>query len=955
MWSLSAILPYAIILLLMMAVLAVVFFYQKRKYKLLCKKFESLEKSLEDANLWLKYIEENGTSYYWKYDIKNACCYFGLKLRKEFNLPEKLYSMPESLLDSGFIHSDSFEDFKNLYKRLSDGEKTSSADIKCFDKDGNICWRRMSCVVLDDSDIAFGIAFDVNDFKNFEEYFVLAFSQCNINAWIYDIKSHRITNNVNEIFDKKLLTIMPEDAIDSKMVHPDDLQKLRNLYTDVFNGVKKTNAVVRFVNPRFNDSKELEHKYIWLLINYTNIFGPDGRAVKAIGSSSNITKQILAEQKFREQSAYHDILVKNTVMSVWVNITQNIYKEVKGIYSFIHEDSDLGCVDTLFNSICEHFPEYELNKALSIFNRKNLIDIVENGKTELDFEHEFYTDNEKTCTEWLHTYVKMMRNPVSNDLEAFIYALNIDESKIRQKLINDVLLNDYDIIMELDFLKGTFVVLYSQAIVEFDNIGNEGNFDDMIKKLCNCTPPFFEFPEKMFDTLCMETIHDCLLKNSFYTSYIRVNEHGKWRRKKIQATYVDKKKGVGYFIQTDITEAFDEEQRLNNELSRALIEAKKASLAKSEFLSNMSHEIRTPLNGVKGMIDLIQLAPNAPEVPDYLNKAAISAKYLASLINDILDMSKIESGKLVLHKEWITFSDFQNQIDAIIRPLAYEHNHRFSIEVSGFDTTNSVFIDCNRLKQICINILSNSVKYTNDGGIICMKVEVEAISDLTDRMIFHFSFTDNGIGMSEEFVKHAFDPFVQETAALSKKGTGLGLSIVKNLLKCMGTDVKLESKLNKGTKLSFSLDIPIRIKSDFSIKTDKAKEHEHIFKGKKVLIAEDNEINMVIAKEQFKKLGLEVDTAENGKIAVEYFEKSPVNFYDCIFMDIMMPVMNGYEATEHIRKLERDDAKDIPIIAMTANAFAEDIKKSMDIGMNGHLSKPFEIEQVYRILDKILN
>ncbi|MCR5605393.1 MAG: response regulator, partial [Treponema sp.] len=826
---------------------------------------------------------------------------------------------------------------------------------KCFDSKGSICWRRMSCSVLEDGNRAFGIGFDVNDFKNFEEYFILAFSQSNINAWIYDINSHCITNNVNEIFDKNLLTVMPEDAINSKMVHPADIQKLKNLYQDVYDGMKKTSAVIRFLNPNFENSKDIEHKYIWLLINYTNIFGPDGKAVKAIGSSSNITNQILAEQKFREESAYHDILVKNTVMSVWVNITQNIYKEVKGVYSFVLDDLELGCVDTLFNSICSYFPKQDLKKAITIFNRKNLLEVAENGKMELDFEHEFYSNNERTSTEWLHTYVRMMKNPVSNDLEAFIYAVNIDESKIRQKLINDVLLNDYDVIMELDFIKGTFITLYSQSIVKFDDISTEGNFNEMIKKLCNYKPAFFEYPEKMFDTLSIEKIHNCLLNNSFYTAYIRVNENGNWRRKKIQATYVDKKKGVGYFIQTDITEAFDEEQRLNNELSKALIEAKKASLAKSEFLSNMSHEIRTPLNGVKGMIDLIQLAPNAPEVSDYLNKASISAKYLASLINDILDMSKIESGKLVLHKEWVIFADFKNQIDAIITPQASEHKHKFSIEVSGFDTANLVFIDCNRLKQVCINILSNSVKYTNDGGEISMKITVESIPEVTDRMLFHFIFVDNGIGMSEEFVEHAFDPFVQESAALSRKGTGLGLSIVKNLLKCMGTDVKLESKLNKGTKVYFSLEVPIRIDSEFLTKIEKDKEQAHIFKGKRVLIAEDNEINMVIAKEQFKKLGLEVETAENGKIAVEQFKKNPINFYNCIFMDIMMPEMNGYEATECIRKLERNDAKNIPIIAMTANAFAEDIKKSLEIGMNGHLSKPFEIEQLYRILDKILN
>ena len=255
---------------------------------------------------------------------------------------------------------------------------------------------------------------------------------------------------------------------------------------------------------------------------------------------------------------------------------------------------------------------------------------------------------------------------------------------------------------------------------------------------------------------------------------------------------------------------------------------------------------------------------------------------------------------------------------------------------------------------MCINILSNSVKYTPNGGKISVEISLRNVKE-DDTAEFYFQFSDNGIGMSPEFLKHAFEPFVQESAKLAKKGTGLGLSIVKSLIEKMDSSIEVDSTLGQGTKISFLLTVPVRMYSDeIEEEADNVINKEVSYKGKRVLIAEDNEINMVIAVEQFKTFGLEVESAENGKIALEMFEKSSIGYYDCIFMDIMMPVMDGFEATKNIRSLERADSESVPIVAMTANAFAEDVQKSLENGLNYHLSKPFDREQLEKVLEKAL-
>lgn len=923
-------------------------FYYRKKLSAVYKTLRQTIGKLEFAEKSLDSLCRINGLYFWVVDVEKNTVHFSKQMQEDFSLPEVVDCNSELPVEAGYVHPDSIATYRSLSDRLSRGERIVTANVRTIEKDGAAEWRRFCYIALDDGRY-FGCSLNIDSFRDFEDYFVTAAGQAGLSAWIYDLKLGRVVVSVNHIAHGNALSYVPEDLENSDLIFPADVSKFEALYEAVKNGAPKASDEIRLKKSNVAEvGSNLD--YWWARICFTTIFDEDGRPKRVIGTAIDVSQLKIDEQRFRDQTAYHDIVLKNTVMSVWLNITQNTFKDVRGVYAFLEDEEHTGVLDDMFERVYKRIPEQDRIHCAAL-NRALLQGYSESGQMDVEIEHQFCIDRHSTYSEWIHTSIHMMKNPETNDLEAFMYAINIDKNKMKQKMLDEVLLNDYDIIFSLDFYTCNYNVLVSRDIDEFHGIDSRGNFNSLIKDLCAHEPSYFENPLVIISAVSIDRIQRGLDENGVFTAYMRVMEKGEWRRKKMQATYVDRYKKLAYLIQSDITETFEEEQRRNDELSAALKEAKKANRAKSEFLSNMSHEIRTPLNGVKGMLDLIQLDPDGEEVPTYLEKAVISAKYLSGLINDILDMSKIESGKLVLHNEWMRFDDLEKYIDAIISPQAAERNHFFAIKFVDFSTSWSIFVDSNRLKQICINILSNSVKYTPNGGKISVRVELREIGDGNNAK-FYFEFKDNGIGMSQEFLRHAFEPFVQESAKLAKKGTGLGLSIVKSLIEIMGSKIEVDSELEKGTTVSFTLCVPVRMSSTRRVSDTEDSEEEERYDGKHVLLAEDNEINMVIAVEQLKTFGLTVDTAENGSIAAEKFAKSSEGYYDCIFMDIMMPIMDGFEATKKIRSLRRADSASVPIIAMTANAFAEDVQKSLENGLNYHLSKPFEREQLAKVLAK---
>ena len=393
-------------------------------------------------------------------------------------------------------------------------------------------------------------------------------------------------------------------------------------------------------------------------------------------------------------------------------------------------------------------------------------------------------------------------------------------------------------------------------------------------------------------------------------------------------------------------------EQKNVALQLAVQRETKANLAKREFLFNMSHDIRTPMNAIIGFTALAQThIDDRGQVEDYLKKISVSSQHLLSLINDVLDMSRIESGKVTLEAKPVHLPELVHELRDIVQAVVSKKDLSLTLDTVGVENED-IIADPLRLEQILINVLANAVKFTPDGGQIGLWI-VQKDTAPAGYADFEFHIKDNGIGMSEEFQKHIFEQFARErTSTVSKiQGTGLGMAITKSLVDMMGGRITVKSEQGTGSEFTISLRFPIgEAKTGQTPPAAKAS----AFPGKKLLVVEDNELNLEIASTLLKEAGFAVDTAENGKIAVEKVEAASADRYDLILMDIQMPEMDGYEATRRIRALPDAKKAALPIVAMTANAFEDDRKNALHAGMNGHIAKPLDIQKLFQVLSELL-
>ena len=408
---------------------------------------------------------------------------------------------------------------------------------------------------------------------------------------------------------------------------------------------------------------------------------------------------------------------------------------------------------------------------------------------------------------------------------------------------------------------------------------------------------------------------------------------------------------------TNLAHRKQEQEKDEKYKAELLIAAKKAEAAnetKTELLQRMSHDIRTPINGICGMVNMADhYADDIEKQTEYRTKVKEASNLLLELVNDVLDMSKLESGEIVLEKIPFNLNKIFMEVFVVIEQMAAEQNIRIKWEKK--EITHCALIGSpGYVKRVMMNILSNAVKYNRENGHIYISC-VEIPSEQPGMTTMEFVCRDTGIGMTEEFQKCVFEPFAQEHTGSRTKfaGTGLGMSISKKLVEKMGGTITFESEEGAGT--TFVIRVPFKIDLD----VDKSKEQkdlsEKTIKGLHILLAEDNELNMEIAEFMFQNEGAEVTKAWNGLEAVEIFEKSRPGEFDVILMDIMMPVMNGYNATKRIRSMDREDAKEIPIIAMTANAFTEDRIRAKEAGMDEHISKPVDGNLLVKVIHELLN
>lgn len=483
---------------------------------------------------------------------------------------------------------------------------------------------------------------------------------------------------------------------------------------------------------------------------------------------------------------------------------------------------------------------------------------------------------------------------------------------------------------------------YSGSLGRLSNVYGSGKQDDAIEERFRVTTLLKRLDESP----------------GGYDFVIPYHSDGHQQYKRINVLWGEKKRTI-CMVRADVTEMISSERRANEVLEHALETAEEASQAKSDFLSSMSHDIRTPMNAITGMTALAMAHLDEKErVKMYLDKIALSSRHLLSLVNDILDMNKIERSMIKLNRTLISMSELADQIADMISLQAEDLGVEFKIRTDGI-THWYFYGDSLRINQILINILGNAIKFTPRGGKVDFTIKEKDVGKGSSKACYLFQVSDTGIGMSEEFLAHIFEPFSRGSNAMKVEGSGLGLSIAHGLVQLMGGNIDVSSYESRGSVFRIELEFDAAQDDGACSKphpeADADYFNEKSLAGRHFLLAEDNAINGEVLVELLQMYGVSTALKTDGMQAVQEFRNSDPGTYDAILMDIQMPLMNGYEAARHIRNLDREDAKTIPIIAMTANAFEEDVQDALNAGMNAHISKPIEIRLLGSTLVKILN
>ena len=651
----------------------------------------------------------------------------------------------------------------------------------------------------------------------------------------------------------------------------------------------------------------------------------------------------------RYENALRDLLSASphTLTAFRLDLSRNICGHAYGTSSCVKKKLQSDTVDGLFENAVLLIEDEESRAVYrSKFSRRLLIDAFNRGETRVTYSFRRLCENDEI--RWVTLYVNMMQNPRTGDIEAVAYSLDANDTKREETIIQRIASMEYDYIAAVDADSGciTYRRLGSgaRATLIFETADYE---EDLSRSLSVSMTP--EEAEETARLASLDNIITQLDKSGFYSFVcVQRDENGEIYRKKLSHCWLDDFKKEILIIKSDVTEVYRQEQEQMKKLQEALLAAKQANEMKSEFLSNVSHDMRTPLNGVIGYTDLAIASASESDIRSYLVKIRQSGEVLLQLINDTLDLSKIETGAVTLKLEPVDCRSFIRRVVTSVRPSMNEKQIKFTLD-DELATRGCCRADALRLQEIILNLLSNAVKFTPRGGNV--EFAAVCVDQGEKRVTEKFVVKDSGVGISEAFLPRIFEPFSQERTAATADvgGSGLGLSIVKRLVEMMGGRIEVKSKLGSGSEFTVYLSFE---RADAAAEPQAA-EPQADLSGKKVLLCEDNPINTEIARAVLEARGLEVVCAADGRRGLETFAASAPGTFDAVLMDIRMPVMKGYEAAARIRALNRPDARTVPIIAMTADAYEDDVKRCLDSGMNVHIAKPIDPPRLFAELARL--
>ncbi|MEG1194989.1 MAG: ATP-binding protein [Clostridia bacterium] len=833
---------------------------------------------------------------------------------------------------------------------------------RVLQKDGGYRWIQVSGAWLDEEQDGYPVLCtvftDIHEqyktqqaLRESEMRYHIAVRSSNINIWEYhyDSDSMVIFSKSPKVEGERL--VIPhymESVFNEGHVRSDCVAAYQDMFEKMKNGAEEATSDIWI-------RQKPEDKFWCERLTYTNLFDESGKPIKMFCVGSDVTHEKEAEKRYHDEVSCRMAMQSVTLASLNGNLTQNSIVDHKSRFEEITKKmQNAKTLQDYFDDVANNLmTEATREMYAATFNREEMLRRFASGETTLSLETTRTIENH---IYWTAIFAHMMKQIDTGDVMVFIYATDITNEKVMHNIMNAIVKTDYEFLVVVDGLHNT-AVRYSE-----NHYGNyyaleSDHFEEE-------TQAYFQeyICQEDSERLCNEvTIKNILAKlddhSSYSVFYSVPNPSGGILKKQLKFSYIDSDLKSFLMARSDMTDAFAEEERKQKELVTALQMAEQANEAKSDFLSQVSHEIRTPINAIIGLAQVAEYNLHDPVlIKDCIDKAKLSSQYLLSLINDILDMSKIESGRVVLKNEVIDCSRFLERIKTIIMAQSSLKDIEFS--VTGGEHCDSYYRgDALRLQQVIINILSNAVKFTPNRGKVGLEISYSQQDDETGLICFQMK--DTGIGISPDFLPKLFDPFAQEHhgEAFQYGGNGLGLAISHNLVKLMGGSIEVQSTLGIGT--TFTVRVPLTVEKNApkieSIAKADSQIREYDFTGKRIMLVEDHPMNIMVARKLLEHVHAEVDVAENGKLAIELFRSMPEHSFDAILMDIRMPVMDGLQAAKAIRGLNDGWAKAVPIIAMSANAFDEDAEKSKEAGMNIHLSKPIDAQQLYCTLYSFLD
>jgi signal transduction histidine kinase len=624
----------------------------------------------------------------------------------------------------------------------------------------------------------------------------------------------------------------------------------------------------------------------------------------------------------------------------------------KAIYVLRLNVTRNACGEQSLDELCEKLmseirDRQEKDSFREFLARDVLLEKFEKQERQLSVDYHRTAENGEPRL--IRAHLNMLKNPGSGDIEAIVYSEDIDRQEKEDRIISAIAQRQYDNIALMD--AATVKFTYKHAGTLYNEFGNVimAEHDVVMGKYIDRISDIDE-PGSEREKLSAATVMAALRRSGEYIYIFNMREKdGRIRQKRISYQFLDDKKTEVLMLVSDITEERKVERERADTLQNALMKARHADAMKTDFLSNLSHDMRTPLNAVLGYANLAKTAGDPAVTDDYIDKIERAGNIMLELVNDTLDLSKIESGEIMLKPVATTCDDIVHKVVSSIIPQIREKQIEFKLDDSRASAV-PIKADPLRLHEILINLLSNAIKFTPAKGCVTMIIENAGMDDDMVRDVI--TVRDTGCGMKPEFIPKMFEPFSQERQNEDTQGSGLGLSIVRRLVDMMGGTIEVNSVIGKGTEFIIHMSFE-RAEEDVSEPVAGSDEDIRL-EGRCVLLVEDNTMNTEIARVLLESKGIRVMTAENGLAACKIFADSKPGDFDAILMDIRMPVMNGREATIKLRGMERPDASVIPIIAMSADAFDDDIQASLAAGMDMHIAKPIIPEQLFACLQKVM-